>query len=558
MNSTLPATDTPEPPAFRHSIRLRWPRLACIASAAALLLAPGLRAQSDAPKNAAPPAPAANDPAKTNHPRFEFLHSETQDAPELMVMNGHARVGESFPVQEKDKPKYFDVKVVELDKKQVTLELIAGNKSQKTTMPAKHSFNYEVGGARCSFVFTPESSGAAGNGVTDLAGIYVRRESPNAASSKKSGTGTLIYSVSFDGGDIFRLKRTLQTALPDDNFVIAQGCGEKSIQSFILRDVRLEELANTISFLSDGSLEITVSTGDAASAHNTWFINSKRSTAQSPSLKMHAVAAPHLFGDDKEVDRMMQTAAAMEDRRIHLIMNSAPVRNGEFPRVAQTHIEPLPGQKVFVLIGTEEGVAGAESFIKAAEQLAVEQDAKILALKMADEAFEKQKASRKQAEREAEEKAIKQRRAEDTAAKDALAAAIAPKMHAVAAPHLFGNKERLDRFTKEAGEMREWWIGWHQDLMKETGGDSHRHVAGGDTQIKPRPEQKIFVLLGSEEGIAGMESLIQAAEKIAADEDAKILALKMAAEARDAADKAEALRQKALDEKYRKGTPQNP
>jgi hypothetical protein len=35
-------------------------------------------------------------------------------------------------------------------------------------------------------------------------------------------------------------------------------------------------------------------------------------------------------------------------------------------------IMPLKGQRVFVLVGTEEGISGLESLIKAAEQTAAE------------------------------------------------------------------------------------------------------------------------------------------------------------------------------------------
>ena len=68
------------------------------------------------------------------------------------------------------------------------------------------------------------------------------------------------------------------------------------------------------------------------------------------------------------------------------------------PPETVTQIEPLSGQKVFVLIGTEEGVAGVESFIKAAEQFAADDDAKKLTEMMAEKALRQKEDMAKMAE----------------------------------------------------------------------------------------------------------------------------------------------------------------
>lgn len=65
--------------------------------------------------------------------------------------------------------------------------------------------------------------------------------------------------------------------------------------------------------------------------------------------------------------------------------------------------------------------------------------------------------------------------------------------------------------------MQRLWKESHDRLMKMSGNDDRR----GGVCVQQRPEQKGFVLIGSEGDIAGMESLIQAAEKNAAEEDAK-------------------------------------
>ena len=602
MTSTISSRD----PSRAKLTIMHGLHLACIA--AALLLAPGVRAQADAPK----PAPAAKgdaqpeaqpvrqkvvplpaDPSRGNgadwttlkHPGNTFMPPGINvnatwgsfgGDPDVRVLLAHAGVGDWFPVLEEGKPKHFDVRIVSGSDANLKFEIveITPNKndpSKPEIRPVGRKEGYTVerdgtfvfdGHSDFKYAFSYPSVTVPPDGkvTTDKALIFVHRIPQNSAFVTSAEKGTLLYSMRFRGGNLFLLEATLKTAFPKDNIVIGGSAQNAKLDQFEILNVRLSEMGKTIEFLSEGKLTVEVVEKEGDMPGNIWRIGAKphAGAAEAANLKMRSITAPHLFGDGKKVERMMKDAVAMEDRRVYLILNSSNVRNGEFSQVARTQIEPLSGQKVFVLIGTEDGVAGVESFIRAAEQLAVEEDAKKLAEKMAAEAHEKQEQSRKQAEHEAEDKAIKQRKAEEAAAKEALAAAIAPKMHAVAAPHLFASKERLERFTKEAGEMQKMWEELHMILMSDAGAKQRGHRMSGGINIQPRPEQKIFVLLGSEEGIAGLESLIQAAEKIAADEDAKILALKMAAEARDAADKAEAQRQKALDDKYRKGTPQNP
>ena len=113
---------------------------------------------------------------------------------------------------------------------------------------------------------------------------------------------------------------------------------------------------------------------------------------------------------------------------------------------------------------------------------------------------------------------------EKAAEKRALTTSLAPKMRAVVAPHLFANEERLEKIGQEFNTVQEAWNDVHTKLMEMLGIDSRR----GGVCVEPHPKQKLFVLYGSEEGLAGMESLIQAAEKNAADEDAQEMAIVMA------------------------------
>ncbi len=585
MNSTIPNPQTAQP--FTARTRTHRPHAACLLSAAALLLAPGLRAQPDAPKpapaaeeDAQPKAhsvrlkfvPAPADPARGNGANWSELHHFADDDPDVLMVMAHAGIGDSFPVQEKDQPKVMDVKIVsgnddELELSFAPTEKPYPNDSVPKTMKVRRDKTGSIlfRGYRYLFSYPSVNIASDAKTTTDTPMLIVNRIPLNSAFATTTPAGTLLYSLRFSDhyneGRPGALESSLVVAFPRDSIVMSPSAENVRLPSFEVRNMKLKELAKTIEFLSEGKLTVEVVEKESDMPGNIWRIGGSRTLTAATgtiNLKMRSVAAPHLFSDAKKVERMMKDATAMEDRRLNLIANSGSVVNGQLPRVSRTEIEPLPGQQVFVLIGTEEGVAGMESFIKAAEQLATDDDAKKLALNMADDARHEQEFAAKRAGEEAKIKVAKQREAEEAAAKDALAAAIAPKIHAVAAPHLFASKERLERFTDEAKEMQSSWEALHQFLMKEAGINKLPGRMAGGINIQPRPGQKIFMLLGSEEGIAGMESLIKAAEQLAADEDAKILALKMADEARDAAEKAEALRKKDLDDKYRKGTPQNP
>ena len=137
MNSTIPNSENPKPHgADTHMRRLR---AACIVAATALLLAPGLRAQTDA----ASPAPAAKenpkpktqavrqkfvpapaDPSRGNGADCTALHHLTDDDPDVLMLMAHAGVGDSFPVQEEGKAKEFDVKITSGDDDKLAIEVI--------------------------------------------------------------------------------------------------------------------------------------------------------------------------------------------------------------------------------------------------------------------------------------------------------------------------------------------------------------------------------------------------------------------------------------------------
>ena len=63
------------------------------------------------------------------------------------------------------------------------------------------------------------------------------------------------------------------------------------------------------------------------------------------------------------VKRLLEAADNIERERLEYARMSSEVTQSRLPKNLPTRITPLPDQKVVVLIGTEEGIAGIESFI---------------------------------------------------------------------------------------------------------------------------------------------------------------------------------------------------
>jgi|GEM_PF-4211042 len=85
---------------------------------------------------------------------------------------------------------------------------------------------------------------------------------------------------------------------------------------------------------------------------------------------MRAVAAPHLFANKETLSRFLEEAEIVQRHVADTVAYLEKLENSMSLMSAQ--IKPLEGQRVFVLVGTEEGISGLESLIKAAEQTAAE------------------------------------------------------------------------------------------------------------------------------------------------------------------------------------------
>ena len=185
--------------------------------------------------------------------------------------------------------------------------------------------------------------------------------------SEKSGS---LYSMNFEGGSVSALKRVWMNAFTNDNFLITASAERVDLPAFQMRDMSLTELARSIAFLSQGALTVEVVERNASLPGNIWRVARPSLEALSHTVKMRAVAAPHLFANEDTISRFLKDVEIVQRQLAETFFYLEKVENSvPFMR---TQILPLKEQRVFVLVGTEEGISGVESLIKAAEQTAAE------------------------------------------------------------------------------------------------------------------------------------------------------------------------------------------
>jgi hypothetical protein len=202
--------------------------------------------------------------------------------------------------------------------------------------------------------------------------VHAQAEEPPPAKAWSVGSekGGRLYSVSFEGGLIRYFKPLWTKAFTNDNFLSTSSAELVELPAFQMRDMTLTELARSIAFLSQGALTVEVVERNAGMPGNIWRVARPSQEALSQKIKMRAVAAPHLFANKETLSRFLKEAETVHKQLretfayLEKLENSMPLMSAQ--------IKPLEGQRVFVLVGTEEGISGLESLIKAAEQTAAE------------------------------------------------------------------------------------------------------------------------------------------------------------------------------------------
>ena len=196
------------------------------------------------------------------------------------------------------------------------------------------------------------------------------KEPPAKAWSVGSEKGGSLYSMNFEGGSVRDLKRVWMNAFTDDNFLSTASAERVDLPAFQMRDMSLSELGRSIAFLSQGALTVEVVERNGSLPGNIWRVGRTSPEALSSTIKMRAVAAPHLFANHDMLKRFLDDAKRTQNQLEENLYDLKKV-GGAIPWI-RADITPLEGQRVFVLIGSEEGISGLESLIKAAEQTAAE------------------------------------------------------------------------------------------------------------------------------------------------------------------------------------------
>ena len=198
--------------------------------------------------------------------------------------------------------------------------------------------------------------------------VYTQAEEqkPNKVWSVSGEKSTPLYSLNFEGGSLVTLKGIWTNAFPNDNFLTTAGAERVELSAFQIHDMSLTELARSIAFLSQGLLSVEVVDRTNGVPGNIWRVSGTSQEALSRSFKMRAVPAPHLLADEKTLARFLEQAEGVQRQLLYTFSDLQ--KSGSPVQWMVTQILPLKEQRVLVLVGTEEGVSGFESLIKAAEQ----------------------------------------------------------------------------------------------------------------------------------------------------------------------------------------------
>ena len=211
-----------------------------------------------------------------------------------------------------------------------------------------------------------------------------------------SGDGAQLYTMKFDGGGIPELCDRLRTSMPGDSLVVSASAQGIELPGFELRNVRLAEIGRTMEFLSEGRLRVEVVEKDNPASGNIWRIGCRNAAEAAIPIKMRSVAAPHLFANEPRLKRFINEVNVMSGELAEI--NDYRWTTAGFPAKSTPYwvnVHPREEQKVFMLLGNGDAITGMESLIKAAEQLAEKDDAKVDA---AIEAERQKEAARKEAE----------------------------------------------------------------------------------------------------------------------------------------------------------------
>ena len=227
-------------------------------------------------------------------------------------------------------------------------------------------------------IWLPTGTHAQSNATLPTAAMKKQPAYAFAAEGDAGSKGRQLYTMKFDGGTVGHLVAVLKGAFGEDNFLCTEAVANEPLPAFEMQRVTLSQLADSIDFLGGGALDIQVTEKNESTPTNIWRISTRTVATEFAAPKMKAVAAPYLFADERSLLNFLKEAENLRAEWLNAAQKEIAIRRETQPwevRIAPPRVEirPISGQKVIVLIGTEDGIAGMESFVKACEQRMAEE-----------------------------------------------------------------------------------------------------------------------------------------------------------------------------------------
>ena len=192
-----------------------------------------------------------------------------------------------------------------------------------------------------------------------------------AAPSTVSVNSSFLYDVDFRGGTIEEFVSFWKTNVPSkDSFIILEEVKHNRLPAFQVQAVHIEEIARSIEFLGREALAVQVVETRSNPGGNLWRIGPRRVNG-GPRIVMKAIAAPRIFNKgDKMIDSITDAVRILDQQNQMKIVELRPRYGIQNNDEVGAEVVALRDQRVFVVRGGENAVAGIESFIQAAEKAA--------------------------------------------------------------------------------------------------------------------------------------------------------------------------------------------